>query len=771
MNKLKNTLLALLIGAGSLMAQTVDLGTPKLWSGKIKTPRNFVKMPQVDASEQIRIDSLNRANGFDKMLRFGYEHNVEIDLLLEGEKTITPSGDVYTTYAVQCENALSINVIFDLFELSENATLYLSDQHFTQYIGAHTSANNNEAKMLGTELIKSDAIYIQVFEPADEVGESKLVLGTVVHGYKDIDAMMDEIMKNLNGSGACNIDVNCPQGDGWEDQIKSVARIAAGGGLCTGSLIHNTSGDIIPYFITARHCGTNVGGWSFRFRWEAPENGTSCATTANSANGPTNMTVSGATLRASNTNADWTLIELNAEPDPNWDIFYNGWDNTDALSVTRTTGIHHPSGDIKKICHSEMAPSQQTTNFNGDPNARMWYIPQWTEGVTEQGSSGSPLYDQNRRVIGVLSAGAAACNGTSNNGQYDIYGRFGWAWDALPQSTNQLKFWLDPNNTGATVLDGVNPLEPDFELDIALTDLSGVESVVCGNKAWPVITLLNNGSTTLTTVTIDYGYNGTTQSLTWNGSLASGQSEQVQLPDFNLNGGSNQIDVSLQNPNNNIDENPANNNATATFLSAADGEYITMDLALDCYGDEISWVLTDDNGTTWYEDGPYTNSASPQVISESMCLAEGCYDLVINDSWGDGLQGSNDQNCNIDGEMLLFRNTNNQVLGQIDESNVNFGNQIAFDFCAQSTASNEVFDLENQIALYPNPTNDLSNLDFGNVKGSKTVVIYDITGKVLFDQSTIESSMIIDATAFSSGIFTIKVMAENQSTFKKLVKQ
>jgi hypothetical protein len=771
MKKIKYILLTLFLAVGTSFAQTVDLGTPKLWTGKLNIPRSFEKMPHVDAEEQIRIDSLNKANGYDKVLRFGYEHHVEIDVFEQGEKTVTPRGDVYTTYALQCEDALSINLIFDLFELSDNATLYLSDQHYTQYIGAHTAANNNNEKVLGTEIIKSDAIIVQVFEPAEEIGQSKLVLGTVVHGYRDIDVMMEELMKNLNGSGACNIDVNCPQGNGWENQIKSVARIVAGGGLCTGSLVHNTTGNIIPYFLTARHCGTNVGGWSFRFRWEAPENGTSCATTANSTNGPTNMTVNGAALRASNTNADWSLLELNSEPDPNWDIFYNGWDNTDLTTVTRTTGIHHPSGDIKKICHSEMAPSHQTMNFNGDPNTRMWYVPQWTEGVTEQGSSGSPLYDQNGRVIGVLSGGAAACSGTNNNGQHDVYGRFGWAWDALPQNNNQLKHWLDPDNTGATVINGVNPLEPDFDLDIALTNLTGVESVICGNKAWPFITILNNGADDITTVSINYVYNGTSQNLTWNGNLSSGQTDQVQLPDFNLNGGTNQIEVTLQNPNNDTDENPANNSATATFLSAADGEYITMDLTLDCYGDEITWEVNDDSGNTWYQGGPYENSASPQLISENMCFAEGCYDLIINDSWGDGLEGSADANCNIDGEMQLYRNTNNQVLGQIDESNVNFGNQIIFDFCAQSTVSLTEIDINNEVVLYPNPTSDITKIDFGKTKGEKSIAIYDVTGKIVFSTMTNESFVAFDASSLAAGIFTVKITAENQNAFVKLVKQ
>jgi lysyl endopeptidase len=771
---MKNKLIFLfvfVIGTGINLAQTVELGAPKLWSGKLKTPRNFLKMPHIDAEEQLRIDSLNKANGYDKVLRFGYEHHVEINILEQGVQTVTPNGDVYTTYGVSCEDALSINLIFDRFKLSENATLYLSDKEFTQYIGAHTAANNNTDNVLGTELIRSDAIIIQVYEPYNEVGKSELILGTVVHGYRDIDQMMDDFMKNLNSSGACNIDVNCPQGNGWGNQIKSVARIVAGGGLCTGSLVHNTSGNIIPYFLTARHCGTNVGGWTFRFRWEAPQSGVSCATTAPSANGPTNMTINGAALRASNTNADWSLLELNSEPNPNWDIFYNGWDNSDALNVTSSTGIHHPSGDIKKICHSNMATIQQTISFNGDPNTRVWRVPSWTEGVTEQGSSGSPLFNQTGRVIGVLSGGNAACSGTNNNGGYDVYGRFGWAWDALPQNNNQLKHWLDPNNTGVTILDGVNPLEPDFNIDIALTEITGVESVICGNRAWPFITILNNGADDITTLTINYQYNGTNGSLTWNGLLSNGQTAQVQLPDFNLIGGNNQIVVTLSNPNNSTDENPGNNSISSSFLSAADGEYITMDLTLDCFGDEITWEVVDDNGAVWYQGGPYTNSASPQTITAEMCFAEGCYDLIISDSWGDGLNGSADANCNINGEMVLYRNTNNQVLGEINASNVNFGNQITFPFCAESTVSLGELDINTEIKVFPNPTSELTRIDFGKISGEKYIAVYDLTGKLVWNTITEKNEIEFDASHFSAGIFTLNIVADNQSVVKKLVKQ
>ena len=61
------------------------------------------------------------------------------------------------------------------------------------------------------------------------------------------------------------------------------------------------------------------------------------------------------------------------------------------------------------------------------PELQVWYMDAWDEGVTEPGSSGSPLFDQNGRIIGQLYGGSAACQGTSANG-YDYYGRLGVSW-------------------------------------------------------------------------------------------------------------------------------------------------------------------------------------------------------------------------------------------------------------------------------------------------------------------------------------------------------
>ena len=80
--------------------------------------------------------------------------------------------------------------------------------------------------------------------------------------------------------------------------------LSGGSGFCSGALINNTANDGTPYFLTADHCYSNPANWAFRFGWISPD--PVCATTANSTNGPTNMTLSGATLRA----RDLSLIHI-----------------------------------------------------------------------------------------------------------------------------------------------------------------------------------------------------------------------------------------------------------------------------------------------------------------------------------------------------------------------------------------------------------------------------------------------------------------------------
>ena len=151
-------------------------------------------------------------------------------------------------------------------------------------------------------------------------------------------------------------------------------------------------------FLTANHCFSDPSVWAFRFGWISPN--AVCATTANSSNGPTNMTLSGATLRARDAGSDFALVEINQNVPEDWDRVYAGWDRS-GNTPDFTVGIHHPSGDVMKVCRDDDQPTQ---TING--GAQTWEITTagggWEMGVTEPGSSGSPLFDTEGRIIGQL---------------------------------------------------------------------------------------------------------------------------------------------------------------------------------------------------------------------------------------------------------------------------------------------------------------------------------------------------------------------------------
>jgi hypothetical protein len=155
---------------------------------------------------------------------------------------------------------------------------------------------------------------------------------------------------------------------------------------------------------------------------------------------------------------------------------YAGWDLTTPQSSSTVT-IHHPWGDVKKITIDEnfpFIPAKQGdvpyTDLETYHYFSYWWIKRWDLGSTQGGSSGSPLFNQAGKVIGLLSGGMARCGDSigfdaenerviyDNSFNYDdYYTQLHVAWDYYPTPEQSLKPWLDPLNTGATMLDGYTP--------------------------------------------------------------------------------------------------------------------------------------------------------------------------------------------------------------------------------------------------------------------------------------------------------------------------
>lgn len=686
-------LIILILSAFNSSAQLIDKGTPASWSGKINNfkKNNVIKMPLFDLQEIIREDAVNDMDK-SRPWRFGFNHEVNINPLNAGEWIQLKNGDRIWLLNILSPGAKSVNVIFDQFFIPEGAYLHMYNENKTHLVGAYTHILNNEAQILGTELVEGEFITLEYYEPAETKGKFKLNIGTITHGYRSLSLLVDKILKGLNDSGACNIDVLCPLGIGWENQIRSAGLIIVNGNSgCSGALINNTSNDGRPFFLTADHCLGNPSNWVFRFNWHSTN--PSCATTAPSGNGPFFQSTFTSTLRARNAGSDFALVELNNTIPTNWGVYFAGWDRTD-VAPAFTIGIHHPSGDIKKICKDDHAPTKAV-----DGAAQVWRINEWEHGVTEPGSSGSPLFDPSGRIIGQLYGGEAAClnsNSTQNNGLYDVYGRFAISWNG-GSPASRLRDWLDPGNTGLMVLDGHDPSLSNFAIDVALINTGNPATPSCIADIVLIPSIRNLGSSTINSLQIEVR-NGANIVLTypWTGSLSTGEIISIELPAVNFPGGLSQLTMNILSPNGLPDENPQNNSGDFSVSIVENGINATFTLLTDCWGSEIAWGIADSSGTLIAEGGPYEDIAGGETIQQSICLAEGCYTFIIIDSYGDGLYGSQYNDCNVNGNYFLT-DAAGSIIFQMTAVNGDFGDEAIHTFCIEGQALNPSFSASSQI--------------------------------------------------------------------------
>jgi lysyl endopeptidase len=483
----KSILLLFLFVFSGLLAQVTNQGEPLSW--KLNQLRNVtpVLMDEIDLGALMAEDQVNDAQ-WDVPWRFGTEILVDLNTNNSGVWDVLENGDRIWRLNILSPGANTLNFIFDDFYLPPGGTLYLYNNDKSDLLGAYTSIQNRSDNFLGTWFVDGDDVWLEYYEPRAQRNKGRLQLSKVVHGYRSIPQNFAN--RGLNDSGPCNLDVDCsigPDFDDIKDILKrSVGLFLMGGSVCSGTLINNTENNNAPYFLTANHCNIgNPANWAFRFNWISPN--PVCAQNQNSQNGSWNQTASGATRLATNTKSDFMLVNIDANLPSSWNLVWAGWNRSTTEVPQFTVGIHHPAGDIMKVCRDDDSPTREIFNFNGDPSARMWRVGNWELGVTEQGSSGSALFDQNGRIVGQLAGGTAACAGTSNNGGFDIYGRFETSWDFGTTNSTRLSNWLDPNGTGATTIDILNT--PDFQI---IGNIS-----IYPNPASNVIYVMNNNSSQL----------------------------------------------------------------------------------------------------------------------------------------------------------------------------------------------------------------------------------------------------------------------------------
>jgi hypothetical protein len=209
-------------------------------------------------------------------------------------------------------------------------------------------------------------------------------------------------------------------------------------------------------FLTANHCGIASSNAASLVTYWNYQNST-CRVVGSSQNGQDgdgtlNQFLTGSFFRASGSASDFTLVELDDAAPSAFGLYLAGWDRR-SIDFASATGIHHPNVAEKRISHSYTATTTTSYNNPSVPGNGSHIHVFWTPGigVTEPGSSGSPLYSPEKRVIGQLHGGPSSCTASDKS---DYYGRLSVSWQGGGTSATRLSNWLDPGNTGVQFMDG-----------------------------------------------------------------------------------------------------------------------------------------------------------------------------------------------------------------------------------------------------------------------------------------------------------------------------
>lgn len=333
-------------------------------------------------------------------------------------------------------------------------------------------------------------------------------------------------------------------------------------------------------------------------------------------------------------------------------------------------------------------------------------------------------------------------------------------------NTSDRRKTLKTSTKGTAIPFFANDAEVKIEPDYCSANISDCSLLPAPtNKK---VTLINRGTSPLTSVTLNYAMNGgANQTQSWTGSLAQNEFATVTLLNTATNG---ILNVSIVTTNGTTDQRASNNTDSETYspINYSYTNYI-FTLQQDFWGDETTWDLKDGTGVVKYSGGPYSGKHSealplPAIITQNWTLASNqCYTFTINDSQGDGI-------C-CDGGNGYYNIKSSDGLATVITGS-SFGlKDIAF-FTTNALGTNE-FETSTDIYLYPNPTKGTLNIQVPTAFGlPNSYTINNALGQKISQKNiSKEADLTINTSTLSNGVYFITLAKENQKRTLRFIKE
>lgn len=388
-------------------------------------------------------------------LRVAFPMALNISIDNAGTWESLPDGGTMWRVRVNSNNAHFMSFKFSQFHLPPGAELYFVSVYRDFQVGPFTERHNSPTQRFGSPVIAGDASVIELYL-AEGSCDVALTLESVSHGFRDALRMGSfpyrqtpeaqergklSLVRKKPDRFACQRDINCPEGAPYQDVKRAVAEGYDGTYICSGQLINNVREDNRYLYITAGHCGWNEDPPTMSFYWNYENTG--CGTDDyppwTYSTGCTNL------YHIDTSTKDINLLELwGTDLEGTYNIYFMGW-NRASSAPTMGAIISFPDDKPKQIAidNDTIIDCASSTCDNGW-GANFWRIDSYEVGVTEGGSSGGGLLDQNNLLVGTLTGGVGT---NCTNFYWDEFFKLSVEWPNLQP-------YLDPDNTGAISIAG-----------------------------------------------------------------------------------------------------------------------------------------------------------------------------------------------------------------------------------------------------------------------------------------------------------------------------
>jgi hypothetical protein len=258
----------------------------------------------------------------------------------------------------------------------------------------------------------------------------------------------------------------------------------------------------------------------------------------------------------------------------------------------------------------------------------------------------------------------------------------------------------------------------------------------------PKVNIQNAGTDPITSLDIEYSINGSSDTYSWSGNIASLESETIELPQISLTLlGTNVFEVSTPS-----DDNNSNNTISVPFGVDASG---TLDLTIetDDHGSQVRWKIRDSGGTIILHGGPYPDNTT---INERLYVDEDCYTFELADTGSDG------------GNVVTLEDHNGVLIFHTDGD---YGQKVTTKFHSDGVLGTSEVDLQN-VSIYPNPASTILNVKSAE---NANIQVYNILGQEVMAKTGIAMDEQLNVSALQSGTYFIKIAKDSQVTTKRFI--